>query len=53
MNAVTSKDKEEFQSYLDNCSDRQVRGVYEKENQAGRRIYAQTAREELIRRGLD
>lgn len=53
MNRVTAQDKEEFQGYLAACSDRQVRGVYEKEKQANRRAYAQLAKEELVRRGLD
>lgn len=53
MSKVTQQDKDEFQGYLTACTDRQVRGVYEKEKQAGRRTYAQLAKEELVRRGLD
>jgi hypothetical protein len=49
---MTKKDREEFQAYLQACTDRQVYGVLEKEQKAGRRAYANLAREELARRNL-
>jgi hypothetical protein len=50
---VTEQDKTEFRGYLRNCTDEQVRGVYQKERDAGRRTYAQLAVEEGLRRGFD
>ena len=49
---MNARDLKEFQGYLDNCTDRQVHGVYLKEKQAGREAYAELAYLELIRRGL-
>ena len=49
---MTERDKEEFNLYLANCTDRQVFGVYEKENGANRQDYAELAYLELIKRGL-
>jgi len=42
----------EFCGYLRNCTDAQVRGVYEKEKHAGREVYATLAEVEGERRGL-
>lgn len=52
MNKITKQDREEFKLYLRNCTDRQVYGVLEKEEKAGREVYAELARNELERRGL-
>jgi hypothetical protein len=49
---ITAKDIREFRSYLRACTDEQVRGVYEKEKQAGRDEYATLAEIEAQRRGL-
>jgi hypothetical protein len=51
-NMITAKDIREFNSYLRACSDAQVRGVYEKEKQAGRHEYMTLAEMEAQRRGL-
>lgn len=50
---MTAKDRAEFKSYLRACTDRQVRGVYEKEKAAGRSDYAQLAELEAARRNID
>lgn len=50
MNASDMKD---FNGYLRNCTDSQVRGVYEKEKAAGREDYAELAKMEADRRGID
>lgn len=49
---MNAKDKREFQAYLQACTDRQVRGVYEKERDAGRRDYARLAEAEAATRGI-
>lgn len=49
MNAY---DKRDFKEYLRNCTDSQVRGVFEKENAAGREEYADMARTEAMHRGI-
>ena len=49
---MTASDIREFTGYLRNCTDRQVRGVYEKEREAGRDDYAELARIEADRREL-
>ena len=49
---MTSADKKDFRLYLRQCTDAQVLGVYEKEKAAGRRAYAELARDEQARRGL-
>jgi hypothetical protein len=51
--SITAKDMREFNAYLKQCTDRQVRGVYEKERSAGREEYAELARAEAERRGID
>lgn len=43
----------EFKAYLVNCTDTQVRGVYEKELQAGRDDYADLAELEAMKRGIE
>lgn len=54
---MTAKDIQEFQVYLDNCTDQQVEGVLEKEMEAAndqddseRAVYAELARTELRKR---
>lgn len=49
---MTRQDKQEFRGYLQNCTDRQVYGVLQKEKDAGREDYADLARDELFRRNL-
>lgn len=50
---VTKQDKQEFQGYLDACTDAQVWGVYDHEKKNRRRVYTEMARLELAKRGLD
>jgi hypothetical protein len=50
---LTARDIREFSQYLRLCTDRQVRGVYEKEKEAGRDDYAALAELELQARHLD
>ena len=52
MTRVTEKDKAEFRAYLKACTLAQVRGVYDKEKAANRRVYANLARDELLNRGV-
>jgi len=49
----TKEDKADFADYVRGVTDKQVRGVYEKEHKANRRAYAQIAVEEGLRRGFD
>jgi hypothetical protein len=49
---ITAQDIREFAGYLRNCTDAQVRGVWEKETKAGRDEYAALAEIEADRRGL-
>jgi hypothetical protein len=49
---MTAHDMREFRGYLKNCTDRQVRGVYEKERDAGRDDYAELALAEAEARGI-
>lgn len=49
---MTTQDREEFKQYLRQCTDRQVEGVLEKENAAGRDDYASLARDEAERREI-
>ena len=49
---MNSQDREEFVQYLRQCTDLQVRGVLEKEENAGREDYAALAYAELVRRNL-
>ncbi len=48
----TEDDVKEFTAYLRTLTDAQVRGVYERENNAGRFQYTDLARQEAMRRGL-
>lgn len=50
---MKAKDREDFEGYLRNCTDRQVLGVLAKERAAGRDDYAALARAEAARRGLE
>lgn len=50
--SLTAKDIREFTAYLRNCTDDQVRGVYEKEEKAGREAFAQLAFDESERRAI-
>lgn len=47
---ITAKEVEDFCAYLRNCTDAQVQGVYDKEDKAGRRVYANLAMNELLHR---
>lgn len=49
---MTTQDRREFTAYLRACTNRQVRGVLEKETGGRREAYANLAREELARRNL-
>lgn len=49
---MTADDIREFSGYLRNCTDAQVRGVYEKEKKAGRDVYVALTEIEAERRGL-
>lgn len=49
---MTNKDRNEFNAYLGNCTNRQVEGVLEKETTAGRTEYVELAKAEMERRGL-
>ena len=45
---IDGKDIREFQEYLRNCTDDQVRGVLEKEKKAGRDAYVALAEAEVF-----
>lgn len=49
---MTRKERSNFQSYLHNCTDAQVQGVWEKEHRAGRRPEQRLAEAEAKRRGF-
>jgi hypothetical protein len=49
---ISANDIREFCGYLRNCTDAQVRGVYDKEKKAGRDEYVALAELEAVRRGL-
>ena len=49
---LTADDIWRFATYLRCCTDKQVRGVYDKERKAGRNCYAALAEVEAQRRGL-
>ena len=53
METTTARDIREFRAYLYNCTAAQVQAVYEKERAAGREVYAELARQEAERRGID
>jgi hypothetical protein len=53
MASLSKRDREDFEAYLKNCTDRQVLGVLEKERGAGREAYASLARAEARSRGLE
>ena len=50
MAQLTQCEREEFQLYLEHCTDAQVYGVLEKESAAGRAQYVKLAKQELARR---
>lgn len=52
---MNAKDMREFNAYLRQCTDAQVRGVYEKEKNRGGDgdEYAELARAEADRRGVE
>lgn len=50
---MKTRDRDQFVSYLQACTDSQVRGVYEKEKAAGRRGYMDLAKDEAMRRKID
>lgn len=49
---MNAEDMREFRAYLKQCTNNQVRGVYEKEHGAGREDYAELARAEAEARGI-
>ena len=50
---LSDRDYTEFRGYLRNCTDAQVRGVYEKEREAGRTEYRRLAEQEANARGIE
>lgn len=50
---MTKREEAEFRQYLRQCTDRQVRGVYEKERDAGRTDYMRLAEIEAAARKID
>ena len=52
MAKMTKRDREQFESYLHNCTDAQVAGVRDREHAAGRRGYERLAYNEADRRGI-
>jgi hypothetical protein len=50
MPQLTKQEREEFELYLQQCTDIQVHGVIEKESAAGRSQYVKLAKQELERR---
>ena len=49
---MNKQEREEFKGYLNNCTDRQVQGVYDKEKAAGRQEEMELAEAEAERRGI-
>lgn len=49
---IGKADRADFAAYLRTCSDAQVQGVFDKERQASRLVYANLARDEAQRRGI-
>lgn len=52
MSKLNKRDRKEFSQYLAQCTDDQVRGVYEKEKAAQRRAYSSLAKDEAAKRGI-
>lgn len=50
---ISARDIREFRGFLKNATDRQVQGIYEKEQRAGRDEYAELAIAEAERRGIE
>lgn len=50
---INAKDIKDFAAYLRQCTDNQVKGVYEKEKEANRDEYAALAILEAIKRGIN
>ena len=50
---IKASERRDFAAYLRNCTDNQVRGVYEKERAAGRDEETHLAELEAARRGID
>jgi len=50
---ISARDIREFRGFLKNATDRQVQGIYEKEQRAGRDEYAELAIAEAARRGIE
>lgn len=50
---MKSQDRDEFVAYLKACTDAQVQGVFEKEQAAGRKDYAELAKQEAERRRIE
>lgn len=51
--AITANDIRDFNSYLRQCTNSQVHGVYEKERDANREEYMALAEQEATRRGIE
>ena len=49
---ISQSDRDDFKGYLRGISADQVRGVYEKEKAANRRVYTRLAADEAQRRGV-
>lgn len=49
---ISSQDIREFRGFLQNATDRQIQGIYDKETEAGRDEYAELAVGEAERRGI-
>lgn len=50
MASLSKRDREQFELYLEQCTDAQVHGVIEKEREANRPEYVKLAKRELERR---
>jgi hypothetical protein len=50
---MTEQEQDEFRGYLENCTNNQVQGVYDKEKAAGRREEMALAVAEAKRRGIE
>lgn len=49
---MTAEEQRQFEMYLQNCSDAQLQGVFEKERAAGRQEEVKLVRQEARARGI-
>jgi hypothetical protein len=49
---ISKAERADFATYLRQCTDQQVRGVFENEKEARRQVYTNLARAEAARRGI-